>query len=281
MNLDQVLRKLRGAPQGKKTVYVQCPFCEAEGKRDNKKSLAYWTKSGWFKCYRCDRRGKLEDIEAVGLWGPREDDPAPTIHLPDSFVLLTEVWNSLAYEDAIEHAKHRGVTRELSETLKVGACLSGKAHHRIVAPILGVQDDLLGWVGRDWSGQQDRKYLYAEGMRRGGLLYNPKALFETTRVPLLVVEGWLDTLPHRPHASAVLGMPSEEQMELLLQCSRPVVFVLDGDAWRVGHQKALELRLSGKPDVGSIRLGPGMDPDELTTLELMEQALDSLEDSLL
>lgn len=281
MSADEVLRKLRGAPQGKRVVYVSCPFCESEGKRDKKRSLAYWVKSGWFKCYRCEHTGRLEDIEAAGLSAPPEDTEAVPINLPEGFVLLAEVWNALSYEDAVNHAKDRGVDRAIAEELKVGATLVGKAHHRIVAPILGLQDELLGWVGRDWSGQQDRKYLYAEGMRRGDLVYNPKALWVPTRVPLLVVEGWLDCVPHRPHASAVLGMPSEEQMQLLLQCSRPVVFVLDGDAWRIGHQKALELRVMGKLDAGSVRLDPGMDPDELSTLHLMELALDSLEDELL
>jgi DNA primase len=90
-----------------------------------------------------------------------------------------------------------------------------------------------------------------------------------------VVEGVFDALALWPDAVAVLGKPSDQQVDALINAKRPVVIVLDGDAWLEGKWLAARLCLRGKR-AGHIRLPPGVDPDEVDRKELEQQAMEAL-----
>ena len=280
MSVADIVHRLDGLTGARRVAYLACPFCEANGKRDKKRSLAVWTKSGYFKCYRCEEHGRIPDLEAASLV-PREDAEPDKIYLPTGFYRLDQVWDSISFEDAVAYAVKRGITKELAVDLNIGATMEGPAHHRIIAPIYDSDHTVVGWIGRDWSGQQIRPYLYAKGMRRQGMFFNSSALRRSTRVPLLVVEGWLDTVPHLPNAVAVLGMPTDEQIAELAKCDRPIVHVLDGDAWREAQRRTLELRVFWRAQAGFVKLAPELDPDEIPNEDLMEQAIESLYDPIL
>ena len=101
-------------------------------------------------------------------------------------------------------------------------------------PVLTSAGAWRGWVARACDSRASRKYLNAPGMSLGGVgaLFNEAALAEVTDEPALVVEGPFDALAYWPQAVAVLGKPTEPQMLTLLRAVRPVVVVLDGDAWQ-------------------------------------------------
>jgi hypothetical protein len=128
----------------------------------------------------------------------------------------------------------------------------------------------LGWVGRQWTKKSVLPYLYGEGMTRSATIYNGKALL--TRDPNLcfIVEGAFDVLALWPHAIAVLGTYSEQQVDMIAQSKRRFVVVLDGDAHNSAMGLAMKLDEAGVP-VGCVRLPPKLDPDEVPFEWLTEQ----------
>jgi len=91
----------------------------------------------------------------------------------------------------------------------------------------------------------------------------------------MVVEGVFDALALYPNAVAVLGKASEAQMEALQESKRPVVIVLDGDAWQEGWAMAARLKFKGQR-AGSVRLPPKLDPDEVDPAWLQEEVKKAL-----
>ena len=253
-------------PNGRGVVRANCPFCEdAVGKVDRKQCLQLES-TGWWKCYRCDTRGKIDedsmpfDIATLAANAPAK---AEIVHkLPDGFVPLWKPeGKAISCQPAWRHLRTRaGITPELIAEVRIGACVRGLFAGRVVVPIYR-GGRLAGAVGRSWHKQARLKYRYTEGFDRAATLYNEEALYVETARPVLVVEGVFDTFPFWPHAVAVLGKPSSQQLDMMLAAKRPIFVVLDGDAHREGTSLALWLRHHGK-QAASLRLDPGVDPDE-------------------
>jgi DNA primase len=112
-------------------------------------------------------------------------------------------------------------------------------------------------------------------MERGTSLFNHTALLQETDVPLIVVEGVFDAIPHLPHAAALLGKPTDDQIALLATTQRPVAFALDGDAWEEGWAWAEHLRFKGV-HAGSVKLPPGKDPNDISPTWLARKAKESI-----
>lgn len=270
---DDVLLAVAGRrPNHRGIVRANCPFCvEVAGKVDRRACLHLSTRDGKWGCYRCDSYGWLQGFEdAVQLPAP---PPAPPPTLPAEWVPL---WRSpgldaVSCAPAREYLAGRRVGAQIQEAARIGACTRGPCAGRIVVPIDGPGGALAGWVGRSWVPDVPRKYLYATGMRREALVYNGDVLAEDTDVPVLVVEGVFDTFPFWPDAVAVLGKPSEGQVAVMAAARRPVVVVLDGDAWEEGRALAWRLQLDGAR-AGYVRLPPCVDPDEVEHGWLMREA---------
>jgi len=197
------------------------------------------------------------------------------IELPEGFVPLASkiARESLALRPAFTYLREvRGVSDKVIKAAKIGACATGRYANRFVVPMFDREDEykMVGWVAREWFDGGERPYVYADGMMRGAILYNVHALDVETEEPALVVEGVLDTFPFWPNGVAVLGKLSPDQMQMLLTAKRPLVVVMDGDAWRDGEAIAMHLKLEGKR-CGSIKLPPRADPDEWVE-EVLEEA---------
>lgn len=268
-------------------IRANCPFCVlVTGKPDRKQTLALHVGECRYKCFRCDTFGYI-DAELLGSEGVPKAfarDPEALVvpmSLPEGFIPL---WgnsdrDSLALRPARKYLRKRGVSDEMIRIAKIGACLTGRYANRVVVPIEFPNGDLAGWVARTLAKESDWKYLYSEGIEKSTLVYNGAALAVITDRPVLVVEGAFDTFPYWPDAVAVLGSPGPAQRELLEAANRPVVWMLDGDAWRKGAGMALMMRLSGKR-VGSLTLPPGKDPDEVDVDLVWRMAYRSLEAEL-
>ena len=74
---------------------------------------------------------------------------------------------------------------------------------------------------------------------------------------------------------ACLGKPNEAHLALLQEARRPVVVVLDGDAWEEGEALSLRLRFEGLR-AGFVRLPPKTDPDEVSPALVWDWARASL-----
>lgn len=234
-------------------------------------------------CFRCGDAGLIldvpEDLETSRptVAGKREEGPRP-IDPPPGFIPLYEGdgLDSMFCYPALEYLRGRGLPDELGREARVGAVLEGRYRGRVVVPIFGLDNETwLGWSARAYFAGATRKYLYPEGMMRAELIYNHRALHVATDRPALVVEGVFDALALWPDGVAVLGKPSPFQVEAFEVAKRPIVTVLDGDAWREGHALARKLRFHGQR-AGSIRLPPGVDPDEVDRADLDRWADESL-----
>lgn len=247
--------------------HIHCPAC---GSR--RRSLSVH-EHGRFSCWRCGAWGRTHDAPAFVETVP-ERVVLDTIPPPRGFVRVFDGPGAAAESTgwARTYLAGRGITEEVGRAAELGCCTEGYYAGRVVVPVLSPDASTwTGWVARDATGHAVDPYLYPKGMARGTQLYNQRALWADSTAPLLVVEGCFDALALGPDAVAVFGMPTADQLDLLAESARPVVFVLDGDAWRRGTAAAWQLRLSGHA-AGSVRLPPETDPDEVSREWLTAQA---------
>jgi len=280
---ERVQELLEAGRVGSRFTRVQCPFCEDEGHRDRKLSLSFDQRTGWWKCFRCDTKGRIgEDEDFSDDQGDEEEDEEVEFAIPEEFVPLAGN-RSHSLRPARTYLRSRGLSEDVWKQFQLHACCEGWYAGRVIIPHLSVdRSRWLGFISRIWAkapppgadGPMAQKYLYPKGMRRD-LLYNHTEVLEITETPLLLVEGSLDTIALRPHSAAFLGEMSEEQYEALLGAERPLCVVLDGDAWIKGHAIAIKLQLAGAR-AGSIKLPAGADPDEYPTKLLMKLAKKSI-----
>lgn len=262
---------------------ANCPFClNRVGKEDFKQCFAVDTRLGWYRCWRCAIVGRIDGYEQF--------DIAPSIALevaeqkatmqpPEGFRTMKEMERSLGAEEARQYLLRRGLAPEIWEAAGIGACLTGRFAGRIVVPVLSPEGEWVGWVARAWTKKAERPYMNAPGMSAGseGYVYNHAALLKETSVPVLVVEGVFDALAYWPDAVAVLGKPAGAQIQALAAARRPVVVVLDGDAWQEAEGVAMRLQLEGHREATWVKLPPKTDPDEVDRIWLRETARSSVE----
>jgi hypothetical protein len=266
---------------------LACPVCEVQrGVRDTSLALSVEPPTGLYYCWRCHAGGKLTEalIAAADLTAPelaaQGDD---LVDPPEGYMPLgLEPWaSSESLADARAYAAYRKLSPALIAELGVGAVLSGKLAGRMILPILAPGQHVSdarwsGWVGRDWTGLNERKHTYPSGMNRSTLVFNEAAIDVETDVPMLCVEAVLDATPHWPHAMAFLGKPSPGQLAKLGRAKRPVVSVLDGDAHEESWALAMRLRFDGHR-AGYVKLPPKRDPHLTDPTWLMDAAVASLD----
>lgn len=255
-----------------------CPFClDAVGKEDRKQCFAVNVATGFWKCWRCGTKGKLDIGEPAQT--PAQTPAQESVQPPEGFLSLTEepARSALSAEDAREYLRGRGLVDEsLWALTHIGCCLTGRFEGRVVVPILSPGGEWWSWISRVWvkhPAEGVRVYMNAPGVSFGttGRLFNQAALAVPTDEPVLVVEGVFDALALWPDAVAVLGKPTRAQVDTLNEARRPVAVCLDGDAWQEAETLALRLDFMGHR-AGFVRLPPGKDPDEVDRSWLKEEA---------
>lgn len=225
-------------------------------------------------CFRCHSRGLIQQYDDVPLEDvvatqtPQRPKPTSTVmELPEGFVdLFDGVWSkSYACAQVRDYLKGRGVTAEVAKAVGIGAVFGGWLGGRVVVPIVEADGSLAGWSARlmEKAPPDIPKYLYPSGMNRGEILFNAAALTAVSASPLFVVEGVFDALSLWPDAAACLGKPSPKQIDRMAegcrQTGRPLVSLLDGDAWREAKVLA---RMLGRRGVraAAVHLAPKTDP---------------------
>lgn len=246
---------------------VQCPGCpDRIGKIDYKRSVSVNLENGWWRCWRCDLRGRLPgDWEDEDEWddgdGWEDVEEEDDVEEPSDYLPLAGS-TSRAVVPAIRFLRKRGVPPEVWGHARLGYARVGDHKHRVIMPIWAPDGRSLGWVGRHVAGGWPAYYT-ASGMDRRRLFYNDAALGQGNG-PLLVTEGPLDALRHWPTAIAALGKPTDDHfarlLEFLRTTDRPVVTALDGDAWEEGLGLAVALRVHS-PNAFALRLPHAEDLD--------------------
>lgn len=247
-----------------------CPRCpQRHGTPDRHASLSV-APSGWFRCWRCSARGKLEpeyDGEFEDL-EPHEElaNRLGAAALPDGYIPLAsdEARSSAACRPALDYLAGRAVGGMVIEDAELGVVLRGDLAHRIVIPAWGPTGDLVGWQARTYC-DAEPKALSCPGMQRSTFLYNGGA---TISDPVFVVEGPFDAFALWPDAVATWGMPTDHHIHVLTQWSarRRIVLALDGDAWLEAQGIAMRMHMhsmAARRSVVAVRLPPGEDPASL------------------
>lgn len=251
-----------------------CPFCIYEvGKIDKKSSLSIHISSGFYSCWRCGTKGRIDNDDFVPIEVSDESPKIERINPPEDFTLLAsgDGLKSLALKPARRYLAKRKITKQIADNAKIGACIFGDYASRIIAPVIATdRKTWLGFSARDWTDKAYLRYKNPVGMPRGTLLYNHIALLSDADTPVIAVEGIFDALPYWPDVVAFLGKPSNWQKEALKQSKRPIVIVMDGDEHELGWSVALELQLAGIK-ASSIRLPPKQDPNDVDSNWLKEE----------
>ena len=256
----EVEEAVREEVQGRSDGYhrITCPACmERKGSPDRKRSLSVNLENGWWKCWRCDLRGRLSGSEDGEVWEDDDgwEDVEPEVEAPSDFASLR---SSYAAWGAVEYLQRRGVPPTTWEAAGLGYARTGKHGGRIIMPTSPTAGPSAGWVGRAIGRKAWPPYYAAQGLRREAF-YLGEAPGRGER--LYVVEGPMDALALWPHALACLGKPTIAQRNRIATWKGEVVVVLDGDAWRESRARAQSLRVDGVPAY-SVLLPCGRDPGD-------------------
>lgn len=145
---------------------------------------------------------------------------------------------------------------------------------RIAIPIRDCKNRLVGISSRALDAKVKPKYLHSKGFLRDRYLYGEQFLREGGTGKGVVVEGFFDAIhlwQHGYQAVALMGTyPSKMQVEKLVRFFGEVVVIPDGDA--AGYEAADRVRdaLRGRIPTRIASMREGMDPDELSPLDLAE-----------
>lgn len=269
---------------------ANCAQCEdLDGTEDYKASLGFNTNTQGYNCYKCGAHGRLPDnyaaqllddagaIEDVVL-GDGESEEVQPVEQPYGLTSALDVDWALHFltgpkGDFSLGAQCRALSRQCVEEACVGCVphpVAGqmKLRNRVIVPVPDYFDPsnpLRGWVARDVTGKALAPYLNSRNMQRDEILFNEPALYVQTDDPVFVVEGTMDALRLWPNAVAVLGKPIPPHVDLILGAKRPVVIMLDGDAWEDGRAFALMIQFKDRKQavqVGNLKLPPKVDPDD-------------------
>lgn len=258
---------------------VNCPACwERHGSPDHKASLSANRETGWWKCHRCDWRGRLagfHDDPADRLALVPDDPPVIEVEEPSDYWPLGPE-SRWVLRRATAYLDTRGIPESTWTAARLGYARTGRHQGRIILPMEDADDwRTLGFAARTIRGDVP-KYLTALGLDRSWSLYNGDQLTSGSLDPILGVEGPISALRHWPRAVAYLGKPTTGQLARLARASRasgrPIVQVLDGDAWRAGLASAQTLRAAGVA-CWALALPAGQDPDTHDPVELWDAAL--------
>jgi hypothetical protein len=252
-------------------IRLDCPFCVEEyGTPDTRRSFYFKVEDGTFKCFRCPvygwtQQGEQEDDD---LRRDRPKAQRKELQIPDG---LFKLWtpDNLACE-ALEDARNflihkKSIPVELWEPNQICVKLDGPGGNVVFPRVIDGAWD--GWMERSWIGKLIR---YPSGMQRDKF-YQDDRLWEATSRPLLVMEGPTDVLPYRD-AVGCLGKPNDLLLLRLCESKRPVVFVLDGDAWGEAWNAAVKLtimrrRVGNRAPVGWLHLPALTDPNDFAKVD--------------
>jgi DNA primase len=193
---------------GKKgEVRAQCPFCIEKGMVAQDACLGINVGSGVGHCFRCGwssdglKRSVEELCRATGLDAglfrvqrrevrealveEEEKELLPTGY-PDEYERFAKLDDPVE-KQAWLYLKDRGVTWKQVKKHRIGFAAVGRLSYRVIFPVVGRDEQVYGAVGRDFTGEQQPKYLNTPGMKMlwGG---------EQEQARAVVTEGIMDAL---------------------------------------------------------------------------------------
>lgn len=172
---------LKGA--GKGELKINCPFCVDRGEtQDTRFRLGFNTITDVGHCFNCDYSSrhikreiisKLQLIESIIVEVDEEieDDEVP-VSLPIGFEYLKPSKNKATWYHlkALEYLKKREVPTWQIEAKRLGVTIADKYAYRVIFPVV-FKKELVGFLGRDFTGQVKASYKYLNSVGKK-YLYN-------------------------------------------------------------------------------------------------------------
>ena len=289
---EAVLAAIQGRRvSAKGKIRANCPVCpERVGKTDRDTSLVFYRASGFFKCFRC---------RVMGVVGAMSMGTAPVSYHkvsskpkfeaaggPPGFRLLDDdAYRDWSFGDVIEYLEGRRITKVIVQAARIGVVIGGdwRLAGRVIIPHLKPDGTWWGYTARDYTGKRPKKFRFRfpDDMDSENNVFNEVCLSVETDVPVLAMEGVIDSLLYLPDATASQGIPKDSHYDKFKKAKRPVVFCLDGDAWRKARALAMRLRFDGRRS-GYVRLPPKIDPNDtvIDPEELKQRAIKAIEERI-
>ena len=85
---SRVLEAIRDGTVGTRSIRAVCPFCERKGYTGRKKNLDFDKARGWWLCWRCNSRGKIDGWEISNEAANLEPSEVTTFDPPKSFISI-------------------------------------------------------------------------------------------------------------------------------------------------------------------------------------------------
>ncbi len=272
----------------------RCPFCLLRtGHEGRDGNFAFEIGTGGFRCFKCRVKGRVPVEMLPAGWGMgslRTKLKARNLYAeyeshicepPEGFLAFgtPKGWYHPRAQVGIRYCLDRGLSPNLIRDAGIGFVPDPddyRLFRRVIIPIHASDGKTwMGWVGRRWWKTKDLPYLYSRGLERATTLYNSRVLLQKTEEICFIVEGSFDVLALWPHAVAVLGTYSEQQLDMMAQSRRRFVCLLDGDVPDLNLGMAWSLESRGVR-VGCVRLPPDADPDEVGLDWLLSEGEKSL-----
>jgi DNA primase len=279
MAREEAKLAVRRAIEGKKPsstgwIRVLCPFC-GHDKPTLSVNVSNSRYGGYYVCWRasCGAKGFFTDRSVTFS----SDRPVTKVGLPLGFQPLTTKSGAIYNPLLDKYRKYlygRGVSQEIIDDVGIGYCDRGREANMVVVPIM-TEGSPAGYIARSIVG---KKYSLAPNFDREHHMFNMDALKEETELPVIIVEGVFDALPHWPFAVAALGQLSHRHWELLLSTKRPVVWALDADVQSKNEMYAARMRLHGLKSAW-MEIPPGMDPGGANRERFLRKAFSLFKES--
>ena len=256
---------------------INCPLCPmvlAKGTEDRDVSMGVHAETGGFKCFRCLKTGYIDSAHLSRATNVAPEEKRKVRLESDDFVPLwsKEGTESYSLRPAYSFLFDRGFSMADIHRAFMHGCSCGYYAGRVIVPHTHDTGEVWGFSSRLWTRNPPEgvpKTLYPPGMDRD-ILYNEQALYIETDVPCMVVEGAMDSTWYLPHAVACLGKPTSAHFDKFLLARRPLVFCLDGDAWRTAKALHFKMRMRKRPS-GWLKLPAKQDPQSVDPVELWGQ----------
>ncbi len=309
MRIEEVIGHFYPLQRAGANWLIRCPFHD-----DNRPSCFISPSKGIFKCFVCDEGGdaitflklheKFTYTEAMRWLAdfyhiPFEEVAESPEHKAEMDArkqahaqLELECDNyrtalhSEAGSEAMHYLRQRGISERTITDFELGyGGATGFFHDRIIFPIRDKSNRCVGFGGRVFNKEDQRKYLNSpesDIYRKSHLLYGlhlAKGAITKHKMAYLV-EGYTDVMAmHQAgitHAVGTCGTAlTSAQVRLLHRFTNRVTICFDGDAaGQKATARALEILLEGGMVVDVVKLPDGVDPEEY--LQREDTAVDSL-----
>lgn len=254
---------------------LRCPFCN-----DTKFRLGINIKSGYGHCFNggCDYKSrralktlvkKLELGELTAYVAEEKKEEPRDLELPKDFQLLYRHDDDPLIEKARKYVLKRGVSKEQIKSKGIGVSLTGRFAYRVLFTVIE-DETLLYMVGRDFTGEQEPKYLNTPGSKpvynvpekRHGAIVLSEGIFKC-----LMIEKVCEV-----PSGALLGHSVTERQLDMIEGFKEIVLWPDPDLAGLQGFIKMAIRLSGRYKLWLPEVIPTKQADEMSESEIKKVA---------